>query len=223
MKLRFLHALPFDGRMWDDTTAAWGGPTDAPDLFARGASIEEWASSVLDQAGSEEFVVVGCSVGGSCALEVARQAPEQVAAIVLVGAKAEVRPEPALRDEAVCLLETEGMSAAWERYWLPLFGDETSAAVKESARDWAMEQDVSVVVNGVRAFHDRSDLSAFAAGWNKPLIGISGATDVAPAPAKLRALTQRPNRAFHVVANSGHYVNLEQPEVFDRLLSEAFR
>lgn len=136
MELVFLHALPFDGRMWDHTTAVLDGETFAPDLFDLGDSIESWASAVLREVGSDELIVVGCSVGGSCALEVASAAPEQVAAIVLIGAKAEVNPDPLLRDSAIRALETQGMAAAWRNDWLPLFAETTSSQVKESARSW---------------------------------------------------------------------------------------
>ena len=126
MKLVFLHALPLDSVMWNDTMNGLDAESVAPNLFHLGESIEEWASAVLDQVGADELIVVGCSVGGTCALEVALAAPEQVAGIVLVGAKAEVNPDPALREEAVGVLETQGMAAAWDKYWLPLFGDSTS-------------------------------------------------------------------------------------------------
>ena len=223
MRLVFLHALPFDGRMWGHTAAAFAGDASAPNLFELGDSIESWASAVLDEAGSDELIVVGCSVGGSCALEVARGAPEQVAAIVLVGAKVDVNPDPVLRDAAIRVLETQGMAAAWSTYWLPLFADTTPPLVKESARAWAMEQDVGTVVNGVRAFHNRRDLSSFAAEWDRPLIGISGDRDFAPSPSKLRKFATGPNRAFHLVGESGHYVNLEQPAAFDGLLAAVLR
>ena len=88
----FLHALPLDGRMWTDVMDVLDGRTLAPNLYPLGNSIEEWADHVLELAGSRPLVVVGNSVGGTCALEVARAAPDQVQAIVLVGAKAGVRP-----------------------------------------------------------------------------------------------------------------------------------
>ena len=223
MKLVFLHALPFDGRMWSHTTASLVEEAFAPDLFDLGDSIEEWASAVLDEADSDELIVVGCSVGGSCALEVARAAPEQVAAIVLIGAKADVNPDPRMRDSAIRVLETQGMAAAWRKYWLPLFATTTSAQVIEAARSWAMQQGIDSVVNGVRAFHNRSDLSSVAAGWKRPLIGISGDQDFAPAPSTLRQIATGPNRAFHLVPGCGHYVSLEQPAAFDKLLAGAIR
>jgi pimeloyl-[acyl-carrier protein] methyl ester esterase len=223
MKTVFLHALPFDGRMWDETVAAFDGETFdgdtlAPDLFTLGDSVEAWAAAVVDLIGSEQVILVGCSVGGSCALEVARAAPKQVEALVLIGAKAGVNPEPDLRDEAVRVLETEGMAAAWDRYWRPLFADTTAPTVVDAARALAMSQPVASVVNGVRAFHDRRDLSAFAATWDGPLIGISGDRDYAPGPSILRALATGDNRMFHLVENCGHYVNLEQPAAFGELL-----
>ena len=223
MKVVLLHALPFDGSMWDDTIGVLAAEAVAPNLFDLGESIEEWASAVLDQIGTEELILVGCSVGGSCALEVGLAAPDQVAGIVLIGAKAGVNPDPMLRDEAIRMLETQGMTAAWRTYWLPLFAESTSASIKGSARTWAMQQEVNSVVNGVRAFHDRRDLSAFAARWDRPLIGISGDCDLAPSPSELRQITSGAKRAFHLVPKCGHYVNLEQPAAFDTLLAEAIR
>jgi pimeloyl-ACP methyl ester carboxylesterase len=131
----------------------------APALYGLGDSVEEWAAAVLDLAAPEPCVVVGCSVGGSCALEMARAAPDRIAGIILVGAKAGVRPDPTTRDEAIRLLETHGIDAAWTRYWAPLFSHHTPPAVIAAARALALSQDVSSLVRGVRAFHDRRDLS----------------------------------------------------------------
>ncbi|HEV7758841.1 MAG TPA: alpha/beta fold hydrolase, partial [Acidimicrobiales bacterium] len=101
MRVVLLHALPFDGRMWRAERDLLGSEALAPSLYRFGARLEDWAQGVLDLVGGEPLVVVGCSVGGSCALEIARAPPDQVAGIVLVGAKAGVRPDPALRDRAV--------------------------------------------------------------------------------------------------------------------------
>jgi pimeloyl-ACP methyl ester carboxylesterase len=77
-----------------------------------GTTLEQWAQGVLALVRNEPLVV-GCSVGGSCALEVARAAPDQVRGIVLVGAKAGVRPDPAFRDKTIRLLTDHGIEAAW--------------------------------------------------------------------------------------------------------------
>jgi pimeloyl-ACP methyl ester carboxylesterase len=215
-----LHALPFDGRMWSDADRQINTNVLAPDLFRLGNSIGDWAEAVLAMTGSEEMLVVGSSVGGSCALEIARLAPKQVSAIVLIGSKASVRPDPIARDQAIRTLETEGMDAAWSAYWAPLFGTSTPRSVLSSARELAWSQDVHQVASGVRAFHDRRDLSGFAASWRKPFIVISGDQDRTPPSAAIRALGRGPKRRFHIVEDCGHYVNLERPQQLQSILVE---
>jgi pimeloyl-ACP methyl ester carboxylesterase len=92
MRLVLLHALPLDGRMWDATGTRFGGAF-APTLYGLGESVRDWAVAVLEHCGGDELLVVGNSVGCSCALEVARAAPGQVRGVVLVGAKPGCRPD----------------------------------------------------------------------------------------------------------------------------------
>ena len=80
--------------MWASEMQLLPKATIAPTLYSFGESIEDWAKAVLNLATDEALVVVGNSVGGSCALEVARQDPGRVRAIVLIGAKAGLRPDP---------------------------------------------------------------------------------------------------------------------------------
>src|SRR5437588_7289941 len=87
MTVLLLHALPLDERMWEPQRAAFGDAV-APRLYGRGASMEGWARGIL--SGVEgEVVAVGASMGGYCALELVRQAPERVRGLVLEGARVE--------------------------------------------------------------------------------------------------------------------------------------
>ena len=165
MQLVLLHALPLDGRMWDAVQSTFNNAY-APTLYELGGSVREWAHAILDECSEQELLVVGNSVGGSCALEVARAAPDRVRGIVLIGAKVNVRPDHRLRDEAVGLLRGDGIAAAWDRYWKPLFGSNASAEVIAGARQLALEQDVGDLVTGVQAFHDRRDHSEWLATWS---------------------------------------------------------
>jgi pimeloyl-ACP methyl ester carboxylesterase len=227
VRVVLLHALPFDGRMWRAERDLLGGEALAPSLYRFGTRLEDWARGVLDLVGDEPLVVVGCSVGGSCALEVARAAPDQVAAIVLVGAKAGVRPDPALRDRAVQLLAEQGLEAAWRAYWRPLFGRATPPDVLAEAQRMALDQDVDDVIGGVRAFHDRRDLTGFARSWPKPLVVVSGAQDRTPPPTTAAQITTAPDgprrRSFHLVPHCGHYVPLERPTTLHTLLAPTLR
>jgi len=84
LELLFLHALPLDGSMWAGQKQLLPGSTYTPTLYPFGDSIEAWAAAALKVAKGDRLVVVGCSVGGSCALELAVAAPERVAALVLI-------------------------------------------------------------------------------------------------------------------------------------------
>src|SRR2546430_5333952 len=87
MTILLLHALPLDERMWEPQRTAFGDVV-APRLYGRGASMEEWARSILGEV-EGELVAVGASMGGYCALELVRRAPERVRGLVLAGAPVE--------------------------------------------------------------------------------------------------------------------------------------
>src|SRR5919198_6221051 len=84
MTVVLLHALPLDERMWESQRDAFGEVV-APRLYGRGSSMAEWARGVLEEV-EGDFAAVGASMGGYCALELVRQAPERVRALVLAGA-----------------------------------------------------------------------------------------------------------------------------------------
>src|SRR4051794_26295564 len=67
MNVVLLHALPLDGTMWPDEARLPGHRVMAPTLYRLGDTIQQWASAVLDLADPGPLVVVGNSVGGSCA------------------------------------------------------------------------------------------------------------------------------------------------------------
>lgn len=135
----------------------------APTLYGAGGSLTAWAATALADVPAGPCVVVGNSVGGSCALELTHLAPQRVRALVLIGAKAGVRPDPAFREEAIRLIRDEGIDAAWDRYWGRLFALDCDPAVVEVAKTIAQRLPVDHIVNGVRAFHTRPDRGAFLA------------------------------------------------------------
>jgi pimeloyl-ACP methyl ester carboxylesterase len=121
LELLFLHALPLDGSMWNGQKELLPGSTYAPTLYPLGDSIEAWAAAALKLVKGDRLIVVGCSVGGSCALELAASAPNRVAALILIGTKAAHRPDPALHAAALEMIQDKGLEEAWRVFWAPLF------------------------------------------------------------------------------------------------------
>jgi pimeloyl-[acyl-carrier protein] methyl ester esterase len=220
MKLLVLHPLPLDGSIFSDGFRALGDACVAPTLYGAGDHISAWAEAALDSVGDGPIVVVGNSIGGSCAIEIAWLAPTKVKALVLCGTKPGVRPEPDLRDEALQVLASGGLAAAWERYWLPLFGPNASPDVIE--RGWlsALAQGEHSIAEGVRAFHGRPDREAFLASWRGPVSVVCGEHDIKPERSR-RLASRLPNATFHCVDGIGHYAPLEAPDALTAITAEA--
>lgn len=168
MRLLLLHPLPFDGSIFGDGIRSLVEVAAAPTLYSAGDDLTLWAEAALDAVGDGPVVVVGNSVGGSCAVEVARLAPTKVTALVLCGTKPTHRHDPAARDDALRCLADDGLAVAWERYWLPLFGPDTPAEVIDRAWCSVSQIGPDLIAAGVRAFHGRLDGAEFLRSWPRP-------------------------------------------------------
>jgi pimeloyl-ACP methyl ester carboxylesterase len=221
LELLFLHALPLDGAMWAAQSRLLPGATSTPTLYPFGDSIEAWAAAALNIAKGDRLVVVGCSVGGSCALELAAIAPDRVAALVLIGTKAEHRPDPALHAAALQTLQDKGLEEAWKVFWAPLFSRSAPAHVIDDAKRMMLRQSPLDVARGITAFHSRSSRSRFLRTFPRPVIVVTGADDVAPGVSTSKARADSaPHGHLHVVPECGHYMPLERPQILNAILEE---
>lgn len=219
LELLFLHALPLDGTMWDGQRDLLPGATHAPTLYGLGDTVEEWAKGALASVSGDRVIVVGCSVGGSCALEIAALAPDRIAALVLIGTKVVHRPDPELHASAIDTLSNEGMEGAWTKLWAPLFSHYSDPAVVGRAREIAFRQSLEDVARGVTAFHGRASRDEVLTEFPRPVIVMTGAEDIAPGPrtSAAQAASAEDGR-FHLVPDCGHYVPLERPESLNAVL-----
>ena len=219
--LLFLHALPLDGSMWAGQMDLLAGSSYAPTLYGFGDTIEGWAAETLKRVTGDRLIVVGCSIGGSCVLEVAAAAPERVAALILIGTKTKHSPDPDLHASALDLIERDGIDRTWQRYWAPLFSTSTDEAIVDAARKTALRRPPEDIARGISAFHTRPSRDRLVAECKSPVIVISGEDDVAPGPAASARLTASARRGrFHMIPSCGHYVPLEQPQALRAILRE---
>lgn len=207
--------------MWDQQESIAPGRTICPNLYRLGTSLEDWAASVLGLVSCEEpIVVIGSSMGGSCALEMARQAPERIAALVLVGAKAGHRPEPDVRDAYVETLRANGIRGVWREVsnW---FSDTTPKEIVDLASSIANQQHTDDLINAVRVFHGRPDLEHVLGEWQKPYLVVSGDRDpMFPKRKSERISKLGPNGRISMMTDCGHFMNMERPEEFNRIVCE---
>lgn len=221
LELLLLHALPLDGTMWAAQMQLLAGATYAPTLYSFGDRIGSWAENALALTKAERLVVVGCSVGGSCALEVAALAPNRVAALVLIGTKAARRLDPASHASALETLHEKGLAAAWNEFWKPLFAKGVSSRVIEEAKRITMRQPVDDIARGVTAFHTRPSRDDILPAFPGPVIVVTGSEDIAPGIETSRKQAEMAQHGrLHVIPDCGHYVPIERPEAVNSIIRE---
>jgi pimeloyl-ACP methyl ester carboxylesterase len=209
-----LHALPLDERMWEPQRAALDGEVAAPRLYGRGNRMEEWARQILDEVAGE-LVVVGASMGGYCALELARQAPERVRGLLLAGARVEAdTPERREgRAATIALIHERGAEGLWEDMRPKLFppGDADAVAF---ARRLALEQRPEELVAAVEAIRDRHDSTGVVAALEGPILFAAGTSDPFVSP------SEAPPSAEVREFATGHLPSVERPDEFNTVLAE---
>jgi pimeloyl-ACP methyl ester carboxylesterase len=210
VKLLLLHAFPLDERMWEPQRAALADhDVSAPRLYGREPTMAAWADSVAAETDGE-LVVVGVSMGGYCALALARRLPERVRALLLVGARpdADSAERRAGRADTIELIRNEGPEALWRSMVPKLFADESRADEELLFRD------PDELVGAVEAIRDREDSTDVARSFAGPLQFVVGESDPFVSAAELAE--------FDVleIAGAGHLVNVERPEEFNSVLRD---
>jgi len=196
----FLHAFPVDERMWAPQLEALAARrTYAPRLYGRGRSLAAWAAGILGEV-EGELVAVGASMGGYCALELARQAPDRVRGLVLAGSRAAAdSPERRrFRDELIEHLRAYGVPPEMPA----AAGAEELAAATEALRDRA----------------DASDVLASFAG--PVLVCVGDRDDVLSVEEARSVAAIAPDGRLEVFAGAGHLPSVEQPDSFNGVLSD---
>ncbi len=227
--LLLLHAGIADSRMWEPQLQAFA--TDHRVLrfdargFGRSASPAgpfrplDDALAVLDAAGAETALLVGSSMGGATAIDLAIAAPERVQALIAVG----IGPHGGEPDAALRAGWDE-VSAVWES------GDQERAIDLDTAM-WIRDPAVFAQVrpwNAAIAARDE-DLSSEvrldppAIGRlgeiRCPVLAICGDSDQPAMLAGSRLLAAGvPDGRFVVMKGCSHLPNLDQPGEFARIV-----
>jgi pimeloyl-ACP methyl ester carboxylesterase len=205
-----LHAFPVDERMWEpQRETLTGHEVCAPPLYGRGRTMAAWANSIAGETDGE-FVVVGASMGGYCALALARHVPERVRAMLLIGARPDADSDErrAGRADTIELIRNEGPEGLWRTMVPKLFGDPGGADER------LLHRDPDGLIAAVEAIRDREDSTELARNFDGPLQFVVGEHDPFVSAAELTGFDVRE------IAAAGHLVNIERPDEFNEILRE---
>ena len=200
MTILLLHGWPVSERAWVSQVAALrnaGHEVWAPHLYGRGASIDDWAAQILRET-DDQLVAVGASMGGYCALALARRAPERVVGMALVSSRADAD-------------SFERRRARQDLIWALRAGKPPDRADDDA--------DLEHLAIAQEAMRDRLDLTGVVASFGGPLLVCVGDEDelVSVSESELLAATALDGK-LEVFPGAGHFVALDQPERFNSVL-----
>ena len=199
-------------------------PTYALDLPGHGRSegpgrdgisaYGDWLVTFLDAVAVDQAVLVGHSMGGGIAQEVALRYPARVAGLGLVATGARLRVAPAILDGI-----RQDSEAAVRLICDFVFGPETPAETVRLGRRQMAEIEAEVLYNDFLAC-DGFDLMERLGEISAPALIVCGTQDRLTPPKYSVYLRDRIEGAtLHLVEGAGHMVMVENPQNVSRALT----
>ena len=236
--LILLHAFPLNRHMWDAQMESWSQccRVVAPDFRGFGESqigeqesrMELFADDVrnlLDKLKiSEPIILLGLSMGGYVAFEFCRKYPERLRGLVLVATQPISDSEESRRSrfELAELVRTRGTQVLIEKMTPRLLGKtslESRPQVIERVHQLMTSNPPKGVSKACYGLASRRDSTLILAEVKVPTLIVTGAEDCIIPKSQLEAMKSGIRMSqLVVIQQSGHLVNLEQPEEFNRVV-----
>lgn len=218
-----------DGRLWEagdrlllDALEAKGWQVSRPALDAD--SIAAMAAGVL-AAHDGPIIPMGFSMGGIVALEIARQAPERLAGLILLdtNASADLPDRAAKRPGHQAKARDGRLKEILAVDLMPHYlaaENEGDEALKALIVDMGLTLGVDVFVRQSEALRTRADLSGIVPAFGGPLFLACGAEDRLCYPEWHMAMAAQAKQGdLHIIPGAGHMLPLEQPAALAQALT----
>jgi pimeloyl-ACP methyl ester carboxylesterase len=208
-----LHGTPLGPDVWDRVRTGLPGTVVAPDLNSlmpsgntptAGAGLHRHlATAVLRQVPDDEVVVVGHSLGGQVALEMALLAPHRIRRLILVCTRD--IPVPGFRDAAQALRAGDPVDVdAGIRRWFTPAEIDADGPVVRYARErlkTVAPLDYARTLDALSSYHRRDAIGGISIDCTL----ICGALDAGCTPAVMTALAgDLPSSTLHIVDQWAH-------------------
>ena len=227
----FLNSLGTDMRLWDATVLGLPPYFRAIRMDLRGhglssgrvrsltiSDLADDAVAVLDAAGVGTAIIVGLSVGGMVAQDLATRHASRVRAAALV-CTAPRMGTPALWNERIEALSRDGMEPVadriLERWFAPSFLERPEVAIWRAMLTRTPKEGYVACCDAIA----NVDLTQTVARIDRSVLAIAGENDGACPPDEVRAMAEAiPNARFSIINGVGHLPCVEDPVSFGHLL-----
>ncbi len=217
--LILIPGLAGDAAMWREqlqTLAPW--QPRVADVHTREDSIPGMAAALLrEHAGP--LVLCGASMGGMVAMEAARQAPERIAGLALLGTDA--RPDSpemtALREAAIVLFAQGRAREVIEPNIAMAFHPENAPALSAAYLEFVLGAGAEQLIRQNRAVIARP--GPHLPRLQCPVLVLCGEADLLTPPERSREIAALvPQAQLVMVPRCGHMLTMERPEVVNAQL-----
>lgn len=240
--LVLVHGFPLSRAMWQAQLEGLSPACRAvaPDLRGYGeSSLGGWpadgAAPLLDRYADDlkaliaslkadgPVVLVGFSMGGYIALNMARRCPEVFDALVLMDTRAAADDDTAraTRLKMAEHIHEWGASRVAELMRPKLFADETPEAIVQETVTVISSTDPAAIAASQRAMAARPDSTGLLGSIKKPTLVIVGEHDAISPPAEMRQIAEAiPGARFVEIAGAGHMAPVEDPAAVNAALAD---
>jgi pimeloyl-ACP methyl ester carboxylesterase len=172
-------------------------------------------AAIADSLHLDRFILVGHSMGGSAAIAYAGKHPEKVAGLVIVGTPG--KSPASLSKPIITSLESDKYDAVMSQYMDQLLKDakpETDKLEREGMSHVSKEASISII-KSVFSYNPVPDLHRYPG----PELIISRSGDEQPNSLH----NEFPSIPYRTVEGTSHWIQLDKPAEFNRLLDEFLR
>lgn len=223
-QLILIPGLASDAVMWQAQLAALSAShrPHVTDAHTRHDTIASMAGALLDEHPGE-LLLCGASMGGIIAMEAARQAPQRIRGLALLGTNA--RPETdqmrTLRQGAIEFF-AQGRALEVLRLNVPLAFHASRAGdlqLTQAYLDFVMAAGSEQLIRQNRAIMDRPDARTHLPGLRCPVLVMCGDSDQLTPPECSREIAAMvPQAELVMVPRCGHMLTMEQPDLVNAAL-----
>ena len=226
----FIHGVGSTAEIWDAQVRSFAARARCAALELRGNGVvpdpdpaaitrEGYALdaiAALDAINAEKAVVVGCSLGGVVAFELARRVPERLAAFVFVGSFAKYPDAEAYVARILAAVEAAGDMATFARARTTQLGlppQRERETIEQMARKSRASYEASTRATWTGDYRD--DLGSIRV----PTLVMVGERDsVAPRALSEEIAAGIPSASLVEIRDAGHVANADAPAAFDARL-----